>query len=61
MQQHDTAGKADEMLVEEAKRHEKLRRSKGSSDWDLGHGPDQLQVTTGGIAEKTRNGGALQM
>jgi hypothetical protein len=51
VQQHDTAGKADEMLVEEAKRHEKLRRSKGSSDWDLGHGPDQLQVTTGGIAE----------
>ena len=35
VQQHDTAGKADEMLVEEAKRHEKLRRSKGSSGWDL--------------------------
>jgi hypothetical protein len=52
VQQHDTAGKADEILVEEAKRHEKLRRSKGSSDWDLGHGPDQLQVTTGGIAEQ---------
>ena len=51
MQQHDTAGKADEMLVEEAKRHEKLRRPKGSSGWDLGHGPDQLQMTTGGIAE----------
>jgi hypothetical protein len=43
VQQHDTAGKADEMLVKQAKRHEKLRRSKGSSDWDLGHGPDQLQ------------------
>jgi hypothetical protein len=27
VQQHDTAGKADEMLVEQAKRHEKLRRS----------------------------------
>ena len=40
------------MLVEEAKRHEKLRRSKVSIDWDLGHGPDQLQVTTGGIAEQ---------
>ena len=52
MQQHDTAGKADEMLVEEAKRHEKLRRSKGSSGWDLGNGPEQLRVTTGVIAEQ---------
>jgi hypothetical protein len=34
VQKHDTAGKADETLVEEAKRHEKLRRPKGSSGWD---------------------------
>ena len=40
------------MLVEEAKRHEKLRRSKGSSGWDLGNGPEQLRVTTGVIAEQ---------
>jgi hypothetical protein len=51
VQQHGTAGKADEMLIQEANRHEKLRRTKGSSGWDLGHGPDQLQVTIGGIAE----------
>ena len=52
VQHHDTVGKADEMLVEEAKRHEKLRRSKPSSGWDLGHGPEQLRVTTGVIAEQ---------
>ncbi len=61
MQQHDTAGKADEMLVEEVKRHEKLRRPKGSSGWDLGHGPDQLQVTTGGIAEPCVMGGTTKI
>ena len=52
MQQHDTAGKAGEMLVEEAKRQEKLRRSKGSSGWDLGNGPEQLRVNTGVVAEQ---------
>ena len=52
VQQHDTAGKADEMLVEEVKRHEKLRRSKGSSGWDLGNGPEQLRVNTGVVAEQ---------
>ena len=49
------------MLVEQAKRHEKLRRLKGSSDWDLGHGPDQLQVTTGGIAEQCVMGGTTKI
>jgi hypothetical protein len=34
VQKHDTAGKVDETLVEETKRHEKLRRSKGSIGWD---------------------------
>jgi hypothetical protein len=38
VKKHDTAGKADETLhvtlTEEAKRHEKLRRPKGSSGWD---------------------------
>ena len=40
------------MLVEEAKRQEKLRRSKGSSGWDLGNEPEQLRVTTGVVAEQ---------
>ena len=61
MHQHDTTGKADEMLVEEAKRHEKLRSPKGSSGWDLGHGPDQLQVTTVGIAEPCVMGGTTKI
>ena len=67
MQHHDTAKKAEEMLVEKAKRHEKLRlrpkrheqlglgQKKGLSGWDLG--PDQLQVTTGRIAEPCVMGG----
>ncbi len=49
------------MLVEEVKRHEKLRRSKGSIGWDLGHGPDQLQVTTGGITEQYVMGGTTKI
>ena len=61
VQQDDTTGKAGEMLVEETKRQEKLRRSKGSSGWDLGHGPDQLQVTTGGIAEQCVMGGTTKI
>ena len=49
------------MLVEEAKRHEKLRRPKGSSGWDLDHGPDQLQVTNGGIVEPCVMGGTTKI
>ena len=52
VQQDDTTGKAGEMLVEETKRQEKLRRSKGSSGWDLGNGPEQLRVTTGVVTEQ---------
>ena len=34
VQKYDTAGKADETLFEETKRHEELRRPKGSNGWD---------------------------
>jgi hypothetical protein len=37
VQQHDTAGKAEEMLLKKAKRHEKLRLEPNSmSSCDLG-------------------------
>ena len=71
MQQHDTAGKAEEMLVQKAKRHKKLRLrpnsmsswdgQKGLSGWHLVHGPDQNQVTTGGIVEPCVKVGTASM
>ncbi len=42
---HNTVAKANEMLVQESKKHGNLRRTTDSSGWDLGHGPDHFQVT----------------
>jgi hypothetical protein len=60
VQKHDTVGKADETLVEEAKRHEKLRRPKCSAA-GTGHGPDQLQMTSGGMTEPCVMGGTTKV
>ena len=60
MQKLDTPGKVDETLVEETKRHEKLRRSRPRSA-GTGHGPDQLQMTTGGITEPCVMGGTTKI